>query len=103
MGAAILAAPLLSSGLVSSRRADWEYAWIRAKAFWEGVQRTYLLSPKESGNVPMSKRVHGEENSAQPGRTQRENRADGAFRQNPTLRRKQAGRPGTAQLLRKVG
>lgn len=58
MGAAILADPLLSSGLVSSRRADWEYAWICAKAFWEGVQRTYLLSPKESGNVPVSKRVH---------------------------------------------
>lgn len=90
MGAAILADPLLSSGLVSSRRADWEYAWIRAKAFWEGVQRTYLLSPKESGNVPVSKRVHGG-GGIQPsqGCTQREGRGDDAFRHNPTLRREQ--------------
>lgn len=43
-------APLLSSGAVSTKTPDWEWVWVNAKVFWEGLQRTYLLSGEESGN-----------------------------------------------------
>lgn len=55
-----LTAPLLlSSGSVSSKRADWEWAWVHAKVFWEGLQRTYLLSGEESGNGLVSEGRYG--------------------------------------------
>lgn len=47
---ATFTAPLLSSGSMSNEGADWEWAWVHAKVFWEGLQRTYLLSREENGN-----------------------------------------------------
>lgn len=56
---ATFTAPLLSSGTLSNKRADWEWALVYAKVFWEGLQRTYLLSREESGNGLVFEGRHG--------------------------------------------